>query len=84
MRKRGEKSMDINAGNILIILIGIALCFFGIYFKRAAQIMIGFAWGALFAWLVILVLSVQAVSHHTGSVIEPGDYFKYFWVTSGR
>lgn len=36
--------MDINAGNILIILIGIALCFFGIYFKRAAQIMIGFAW----------------------------------------
>lgn len=61
--------MDINAGNILIILIGIALCFFGIYFKRSAQIMIGFAWGALFAWLVILVISVQGAMNEDSSVI---------------
>ena len=61
--------MDINAGNILIILIGIALCFFGIYFKRAAQIIIGFAWGALFAWLVILVLSVRGAMNEESSVI---------------
>lgn len=53
--------MDINAVNILIILIGIALCFFGIYFKRVAEIIIGFAWGAFFAYLFILWLSVESV-----------------------
>ena len=39
--------MEINAGNILIILVGIVLCFFGIYLKRVTQIIMGFAWGAV-------------------------------------
>lgn len=61
--------MEINAGNILIILVGIVLCFFGIYLKRVAQIIMGFAWGAVIAFLLISGLAVGGMLDDSNEAI---------------
>ena len=61
--------MEINAGNILIILVGIVLCFFGIYLKRVTQIIMGFAWGAVIAFLLISGLAVGGMLDDSNEAI---------------
>lgn len=61
--------MEINAGNILIILVGIVLCFFGIYLKRVTQIIMGFAWGAVIAFLLISGLTVGGMLDDSNEAI---------------
>lgn len=53
--------MNINGVNIFIILLGIVICFFGIYFKKAVQIIMGFVWGAGIAYLFVLFLSAERI-----------------------
>lgn len=61
--------MNINAGNILIILLGIVICFFGIYLKKVVQIILGFGWGVVFAYLFIMFLSVQRMINDSDEAI---------------
>lgn len=45
-----------NAADVLIILVGILFCFFGIRFKRGLQIVYSFCFGIAFAYLMMFIL----------------------------
>lgn len=52
--------MELNAGNWLIILVGILLCFTGILYKKVFEAILGFLIGAWLTLCIMIVIALQA------------------------
>ena len=52
--------MELNAGNWLIILVGILLCFPGILYKKVFEAILGFLIGAWLTLCIMIVMALQA------------------------
>ena len=52
--------MELNAGNWLIILVGILLCFTGILYKKVFEAILGFLIGAWLTLCIMIVMALQA------------------------
>lgn len=58
-KEEREKNMEINAGNVLIILLGIVICFWGIYFRKIVQGILSFICGCAFIYFILFLLAIS-------------------------